>query len=125
VTIGTTNVNASMPHGPTEGHHPPQDPATDSLRLFSIIADYDDALLLRGIFKLFDVTADVRYLEIEPSLVDFVLKDLKDTPAGENATTCSYTPYDSGKVINAGTYRAFVLFEAMSPFGMEKRVATP
>jgi len=69
--------------------------------------------------SLFDVTGEVRYLEIARSIVDFVFKDIKDTSAGENAMAGSYTPYDSSKVVNASAYRAFVLFEAAHRFGWD------
>jgi hypothetical protein len=68
--------------------------------------------------KLFDMTGEARYLGIARSIVDFVFKDIKDTPAGENAMAGSYTPYDCGKVVNASAYRAFVLFVAADRFGV-------
>ena len=69
--------------------------------------------------KLFDMTGEVRYLEIVRSILSFILKDLKDTPAGENAEAASYTPYDCSKVINASAYRAYVLFEGAQRFGAQ------
>ena len=68
--------------------------------------------------KLYDLTGASRYLEIVRSIVDFVFKDLNDTPVGENAAAGSYTPYEYDKVINASAYRAYILFEAANRFGV-------
>jgi hypothetical protein len=38
--------------------------------------------------------------------------DIKDFKTSERASSCSYTPYDSGGVINAAAYRAFLLTSA-------------
>jgi hypothetical protein len=38
--------------------------------------------------------------------------DIKDFQTSEKASSCSYTPYDSGGVINAAAYRAFLLASA-------------
>ena len=42
--------------------------------------------------------------------------DIKDFPTSENASSCSYTPYDNGGVINAAAYRAFLLTSASQFF---------
>jgi hypothetical protein len=38
--------------------------------------------------------------------------DIKDFRTSETASSCSYTPFDEGKVINASAYRAFLLTSA-------------
>ena len=38
--------------------------------------------------------------------------DIKDFKTSEKASSCSYTPYDGGGVINAAAYRAFLLTSA-------------
>ena len=38
--------------------------------------------------------------------------DIKDFKTSEKASSCSYTPYDKGGVINAAAYRAFLLTSA-------------
>ena len=38
--------------------------------------------------------------------------DIKDFKTSETASSCSYTPYDGGGVINAAAYRAFLLTSA-------------
>jgi hypothetical protein len=43
--------------------------------------------------------------------------DIKDYPFSEDASTCSYTPYGEGLVVNASAYRAALLLEAASDFG--------
>jgi hypothetical protein len=42
--------------------------------------------------------------------------DIKDFKTSEKASSCSYTPYDKGGVINAAAYRAFLLTSASRLF---------
>ena len=42
--------------------------------------------------------------------------DIKDTRASDRASSCSYTPYLPGVVINAASYRAFLLTSASQVF---------
>ena len=42
--------------------------------------------------------------------------DIKDFKTSEKASSCSYTPYDRGGVINAAAYRAFLLTSASRLF---------
>ena len=42
--------------------------------------------------------------------------DIKDFKTSEKASSCSYTPYDRGGVINAAAYRAFLLTSASQFF---------
>ncbi len=46
------------------------------------------------------------------SITRHARNDIKDFPASERASTCSYTPDDKGGVINAAAYRAFLLTSA-------------
>ena len=66
--------------------------------------------------RLFEASGRVHYLEVARSASRFVFRDLNDTPTSKNAAAGSYTPFDSGKVVNANSYRAFVLFDAMHRF---------
>jgi len=45
--------------------------------------------------------------------------DIKDFKSSEKASSCSYTPYDTGGVINAAAYRAFLLTSASLLFSNE------
>lgn len=42
--------------------------------------------------------------------------DIKDFKTSDNASSCSYTPFDGGGVINAAAYRAFLLTSASQLF---------
>ncbi|PYV64305.1 MAG: hypothetical protein DMG97_35295, partial [Acidobacteria bacterium] len=42
--------------------------------------------------------------------------DIKDFRTSETASSCSYTPFHEGKVINASAYRAFLLTSASKVF---------
>jgi len=42
--------------------------------------------------------------------------DIKDFRTSENASSCSYTPFDKGGVINAAAYRSFLLTSASQVF---------
>jgi hypothetical protein len=51
------------------------------------------------------------------SITRHVCTDIKEFKFSEMASTCSYTPYDKGGVINASAYRAFTLTSAANFFG--------
>jgi hypothetical protein len=42
-------------------------------------------------------------------MAQHAIEDIKDYPVSKGASTCSYTPFDKGGVINASAYRAFLL----------------
>jgi len=46
------------------------------------------------------------------SIARHAFVDIKDFPTSETASSCSYTPFDKGGVINAAAYRAFLLTSA-------------
>ena len=51
------------------------------------------------------------------SIARHVRTDIRDFPTSEHASSCSYTPDDSGGVINAAAYRAFMLTSAAELLG--------
>src|SRR6202012_5816031 len=51
------------------------------------------------------------------SIVRHATTDIKDFKYSDTANTCSYTPYDQGKIINASSYRATMLVSAAKFFG--------
>jgi hypothetical protein len=53
------------------------------------------------------------------SIVRHATTDIKDFKISETASTCSYTPYDKGGVVNAAAYRSFLLSSAAKFFGRE------
>ena len=50
------------------------------------------------------------------SIARHAANDIKDFRTSETASSCSYTPFDSGGVINAAAYRAFLLTSASQVF---------
>ena len=50
------------------------------------------------------------------SIARHAFRDIKDFPTSEKASSCSYTPFDKGGVINAAAYRAFLLTSASQVF---------
>jgi hypothetical protein len=50
------------------------------------------------------------------SIARHAATDIKDFPTSETASSCSYTPFDEGRVINAAAYRAFLLTSASQIF---------
>ncbi len=50
------------------------------------------------------------------SIARHAASDIKDFKTSEKASSCSYTPFDEGGVINAAAYRAFVLTSASRVF---------
>jgi hypothetical protein len=55
--------------------------------------------------------------KILKSIVCHATTDIKDFKFSETANTCSYTPYDQGKIVNASAYRAAMLISAAKFFG--------
>jgi hypothetical protein len=53
------------------------------------------------------------------SIARHAATDIKDFQTSERASSCSYTPFDEGKVINASAYRAFLLTSASRIFRNE------
>jgi hypothetical protein len=58
--------------------------------------------------------------KIIESIVRHALTDIKDYKFSEHGMTCSYTPHDTGKVVNASAYRAGLLVQAAKFFGREE-----
>jgi len=56
------------------------------------------------------------YTQIVESIARHAFRDIKDFSISEKASSCSYTPYDRGGVINAAAYRAFLLTSASQVF---------
>lgn len=58
--------------------------------------------------------------EVLASIVRHACTDIKDFPASERASSCSYNPYDKGGVVNASAYRAGMLTSAARVFGNDE-----
>ncbi len=54
------------------------------------------------------------------SIARHAATDIKDFKTSETASSCSYTPFDGGGVINAAAYRAFLLTSASKVFSDEE-----
>jgi hypothetical protein len=70
--------------------------------------------------EVYKIDVGGRWLAIMHSIAEHAAKDIKDFAAGPNASTCSYTPFDSGGVINASAYRACLLTKASIDCGKPK-----
>ena len=62
------------------------------------------------------VDGNSRWLAAMESIVRHATKDIEDYPYSETASTCSYTPFDKGGIINASAYRAAMLTWASVDF---------
>lgn len=54
------------------------------------------------------------------SIARHAANDIKDFPTSATASSCSYTPFDKGGVINAAAYRALLLTSASQVLGNDK-----
>ena len=52
------------------------------------------------------------YTQILESIARHAATDIKDSRTSEKASSCYYTPFDEGRVVNAAAYRAFLLTSA-------------
>jgi hypothetical protein len=67
--------------------------------------------------QLFTLDPRQEWLQVLRSIARHAALDIKDFPTSDAASSCSYTPYDTGGVINAAAYRAFLLTSASQLFG--------
>ena len=72
------------------------------------------------------LTSDLRpldllgeYKQILESIARHASVDIKDFRTSETASSCSYTPFDEGGVVNAAAYRAFLLTSASQVFSRD------
>jgi len=67
--------------------------------------------------QVYKIDGDAKWHGILQSIAEHVAEDIKDFEAGPGASSCSYTPFDTGGVINASAYRSFLLTSASRQFG--------
>jgi hypothetical protein len=66
--------------------------------------------------QVHQIDGNAKWLGILRSIAEHAARDIKDFEAGPGASSCSYTPYDTGGVINASAYRSFLLTSASRLF---------
>lgn len=66
--------------------------------------------------QVHQIDGNPKWLEILRSIAEHTAWDIKDFEAGSGASSCSYTPFDTGGVINASAYRSFLLTSASRLF---------
>jgi hypothetical protein len=66
--------------------------------------------------QIFELNPRDEWKLILESIARHAAVDIKDFKMSEKASSCSYTPYDRGCVINAAAYRAFLLTSASQFF---------
>ena len=60
--------------------------------------------------EVYALDGNPRWREAMASIARHAAEDIKDYPGvSKSASTCSYTPFDKGGIINASAYRAFLL----------------
>jgi hypothetical protein len=69
---------------------------------------------------VYELDGSEEWKEIMASIARHAFRDIKDFPTSENSSSCSYTPFDTGGVINAAAYRAFLLTSASQVFSREE-----
>ena len=69
--------------------------------------------------QLFQIEPRNEWQNILESVIRHVCTDIKDFPTSEKSSSCSYSPFDKGGVINAAAYRAGMLASAAKVFGRD------
>jgi hypothetical protein len=69
--------------------------------------------------KVFELNPRDEWKLILESIARHAAVDIKDFRTSEKASSCSYTPFDKGGVINAAAYRAFLLTSASKVLSKE------
>jgi hypothetical protein len=70
--------------------------------------------------NVYQMDGNSKWRNIMCSIAQHALEDIKDFDVSENASICSYTPFDRGGAINANAYRAFLLTSASVEFSEER-----
>jgi len=70
--------------------------------------------------EVYGIDKEQKWLDIMHSIANHAQADIKDYETSPNASACSYTPHNSGGVINASAYRAFLLTSASIDFGADE-----
>jgi hypothetical protein len=66
--------------------------------------------------QVFELTAQDEWKVVLESIARHAAADIKDFRTSEKSSSCSYTPFDKGGVMNAAAYRAFLLTSASQVF---------
>ncbi len=66
--------------------------------------------------QVFELHPRAEWKVILESIARHAATDIKDFRTSEQASSCSYTPFDEGGVLNAAAYRAFLLTSASQVF---------
>jgi hypothetical protein len=69
--------------------------------------------------QVFELNPRDEWKAILESIARHAAVDIKDFRTSEKASSCSYTPFDKGGVINAAAYRAFLLTSASKALSNE------
>ena len=69
--------------------------------------------------QVFELTAQDEWKVVLESIARHAAADIKDFRTSEKSSSCSYTPFDKGGVMNAAAYRAFLLTSASQVFSNE------
>ena len=69
--------------------------------------------------QVFELTAQDELKSILESTARHAATDIKNFGTSEKASSCSYTPFDKGGVVNAAAYRAFLLTSASKVLATE------
>jgi hypothetical protein len=69
--------------------------------------------------QVYQIDRREEWNDVLASIARHAANDIKDFPTSEAASSCSYSPFDSGGVINAAAYRSFLLTSAAQHFGRD------
>jgi len=70
--------------------------------------------------QVYEIDQRAEWREVLESIARHAADDIKDFKSSETASSCSYSPFDEGGVINAAAYRAFLLTSAARLFSNER-----
>ncbi len=73
-----------------------------------------------GFLHVHELDGREEWKDVMASIARHAFKDIKDFSISENASSCSYTPFDEGGVINAAAYRSFLLTSASQIFSKDE-----
>jgi hypothetical protein len=70
-------------------------------------------------FRAYEIDPRSHWKEVLASIAQHAARDIKSFPTSERGSSSSYSPFDSGGVINAAAYRSFLLMSASQVLGRD------
>ncbi len=76
--------------------------------------------MFEAFLQVYEIDRREEWRQVLESIARHAADDIKDFETSKTASSCSYSPFDKGGVINAAAYRAFLLTNSAQLFSNER-----